>query len=35
LGLTLGKMEEAKIIVEAGGGGVGSITFTTAMITAK
>jgi hypothetical protein len=35
LGLTLGKMEEAKIIVEAGGGGVGSITFTTATITAK
>jgi endo-1,4-beta-xylanase len=35
LGLTLGKMEEAKIIVEAGGGGTGSITFTTATITAK
>jgi endo-1,4-beta-xylanase len=35
LGLTLGKMEEAKIIVEVGGGGVGSITFTTATITAK
>jgi endo-1,4-beta-xylanase len=34
LGLTLGKMEEAKIIVEAGGGGVGGITFTTATVTA-
>jgi endo-1,4-beta-xylanase len=35
LGLTLGKMEEAKIIVEVGGGGVGSINFTTATVTAK
>lgn len=35
LGLALGKMEEAKIIVEAGGGGSGSITFTTATVTAK
>jgi len=33
LGLTLGKMEEAKIIVETGGGGAGSITFTTATVT--
>ena len=35
LGLTLGKMEEAKILVETGAGGVGSITFTTATVTAK
>jgi hypothetical protein len=35
LGLTLGKMEEAKILVEVGGGGAGNITFTTATITAK
>ncbi len=35
LGLTLGKMEEAKILVEVGGGGVGSINFTTATVTAR
>jgi len=35
LGLTLGKMEEAKILVEVGGGGSGNITFTTATVTAK
>lgn len=35
LGLNLGQMEEAKILVEVGGGGSGSITFTTAAVTAK
>ena len=35
LGLALGKMEEAKILVETGAGGVGSIAFTTATVTAK
>jgi endo-1,4-beta-xylanase len=34
LGLTLGKMEEARILVEVGGG-VGTINFTTATVTAK
>jgi hypothetical protein len=34
LGMTLGKMYEAKILVEAGGG-TGSIDFTTATMTAK
>jgi hypothetical protein len=34
LGMTLGKMYEAKILVEAGGG-TGSIDFTSASITAK
>ncbi|HEY5374926.1 MAG TPA: glycoside hydrolase family 11 protein [Polyangiaceae bacterium] len=34
LGLTLGKMEEARLLVEVGGG-VGSIDFTTATITVK
>jgi endo-1,4-beta-xylanase len=34
LGLTLGKMEEARILVEVGGG-TGSINFTTATVTAK
>jgi len=28
-------MEEAKILVEVGGGGTGSINFTTATVTAK
>ncbi|HLK88700.1 MAG TPA: glycoside hydrolase family 11 protein [Polyangia bacterium] len=35
LGLTLGKMEEAKILVEVGGGGTGNIAFMTATVTAK
>jgi len=35
LGLTLGKMEEAKILVETGASGVGSVTFKTATVTAK
>jgi hypothetical protein len=35
LGLTLGKMEEAKILVEVGDGSSGSITFTAATITAQ
>ena len=34
LGLTLGKMEEARFLVEVGGG-TGSIDFTTATVTAK
>jgi len=34
LGLTLGKMEEARILVEVGGGLTGSIDFTTATLTA-
>jgi hypothetical protein len=34
LGLTLGKMEEARILVEVGGGN-GTINFTTATVTAK
>ena len=32
LGLQLGKMEEAKILVEVGNGGTGTITFTTATL---
>jgi hypothetical protein len=32
LGLQLGKMEEAKILVEVGNGGTGTITFTTATV---
>jgi hypothetical protein len=32
--MTLGKMEEAKILVEAGGGS-GSISFTTAYVSAS
>jgi len=35
LGLQLGKLEEAKILVEVGNGGTGSITFTTATITVQ
>jgi len=34
LGLTLGKMEEARLLVEVGGG-TGTIDFTTATVTAK
>ncbi|HWZ88063.1 MAG TPA: glycoside hydrolase family 11 protein, partial [Polyangiaceae bacterium] len=34
LGLTLGKMEEARFLVEVGGG-TGSINFTTATVTAQ
>jgi endo-1,4-beta-xylanase len=34
LGMTLGKMVEAKILIEVGGG-AGSINFTTATVTAK
>jgi hypothetical protein len=34
MGLTLGKMEEAKVLIEAGGGS-GSINFTTATVTAQ
>ena len=34
LGLTLGKMEEARILVEVGGGS-GNIDFTTATVTAQ
>jgi endo-1,4-beta-xylanase len=35
LGLQLGKMEEAKILVEVGNGGTGTITFTTATIVVR
>ena len=34
LGLTLGKMEEARLLIEVGGG-VGTINYTTATVTAK
>ena len=35
LGLQLGKMEEAKILVEVGNGGTGTITFTTATVVVR
>lgn len=35
LGLQLGKMEEAKILVEVGNGGTGTITFTTAKVAVR